>query len=51
MSKREILNLFDENGIVVRDTGAFDGQVFNYARGLTANGEEAVRGYIIRTVG
>ncbi len=37
MTKREILDTFDENGIVVRDTGAFDGQVFNYARGLTSN--------------
>jgi len=37
MTKREILETFDETGIVVRDTGAFDGQVFNYARGLTSN--------------
>ncbi len=44
MTKREILNYFDENGIVVRDTGAFDGQVFNYARGLTAN-DDGSKGY------
>jgi beta-galactosidase len=45
MSKREILDLFDENGIVVRDTGAFDGQVFNYARGLTSDDEKGYKGY------
>ncbi len=45
MSKRRILNLFDENGIVVRDTGAFDGQVFNYARGLTSDDEKGYKGY------
>ncbi|MFP4380015.1 MAG: glycosyl hydrolase 2 galactose-binding domain-containing protein [Candidatus Sumerlaeia bacterium] len=44
MTKREILDLFDENGVVVRDTGAFDGQVFNYARGLTQN-DDGSKGY------
>ncbi len=44
MTKREILDYFDENGVVVRDTGAFDGQVFNYARGLTAN-DDGSKGY------
>ncbi len=44
MTKREILDYFDENGVVVRDTGAFDGQVFNYARGLIAN-DDGSKGY------
>lgn len=44
MTRREMLNYFDETGMVVRDTGAFDGEVFNYARGLTWN-EDGSPGY------
>lgn len=35
MSRRETLDFFDEQGILIRTSGVFDGQVNNYGFGLT----------------
>ncbi len=34
MTRREVLNYFDETGMLVRSSGTFDGQVANYGGGL-----------------
>lgn len=34
MTRREALDFFDENGVVVRESGTFDGEVANYGGGL-----------------
>jgi beta-galactosidase len=39
MTRREVLDYCDEHGVLVRESGTFDGQLANYSTGLT---EEAV---------
>ncbi|HRR28890.1 MAG TPA: glycoside hydrolase family 2 TIM barrel-domain containing protein, partial [Victivallales bacterium] len=34
LTRRQVLNLFDEKGILVRSSGTFDGQLANYGGGL-----------------
>jgi hypothetical protein len=35
MTRRQVLDYCDENGVLVRESGTFDGQVANYGGGLT----------------
>ncbi|MBI5941324.1 MAG: hypothetical protein HY859_12940 [Caulobacterales bacterium] len=35
MTRREVLDYCDENGVLVRESGTFDGQLANYSTGLT----------------
>ena len=39
MTYREVMDYFDENGIVVRDSSTFDGEVASYGQGLTEKGK------------
>ncbi len=45
MTKRQILEFMDENGIAVRDSMPLDGQVANYGAGLTETPEGGERTY------
>ncbi len=43
MTRREVLNYFDETGMLVRSSGIFDGQVANYGGGLTEKKDDGTK--------
>jgi beta-galactosidase len=44
MTRREVLNYFDETGMLVRSSGIFDGQVANYGGGLSEKNADGSKG-------